>query len=162
MHRDVIGGFISPVHDAYKKLGLVEAGHRVEMINRALESNEFVACDTWEIEQPGYTRTVLSLNHFERSLQAISVPAGRGLDPTVMADVQVMLLCGSDLLESFLKPGVWSEADVREILGKFGLVCIERVGSDARQLVYESDLLSHYAVRCCLLSQGCLALHHLN
>jgi len=26
---------------------------------------------------------------------------------------QVMLLCGSDLLESFNKPGVWSDEDVK-------------------------------------------------
>lgn len=52
-----------------------------------------------------------------------------------------MLLCGADLLESFSKPGVWIESQLREIFAKHGVVCISRAGSDARRHIEESDLL---------------------
>lgn len=37
-----------------------------------------------------------------------------------------MLVTGADVLESFTKPGVWLEDQVREILGAHGVVCISR------------------------------------
>lgn len=40
--------------------------------------------------------------------------------------VQVMLLCGSDLVESFLKPGVWKPDHLEAILRDHGVVCITR------------------------------------
>ena len=47
-----------------------------------------------------------------------------------------MLVCGADVLESFIKPGVWVEEQVRRILGDHGVVCIARyhTNSDRRQL----------------------------
>ena len=40
--------------------------------------------------------------------------------------VKTMLVCGADVLESFIKPGVWVEEQVRRILGDHGVVCIAR------------------------------------
>jgi nicotinamide mononucleotide adenylyltransferase len=37
-----------------------------------------------------------------------------------------MLACGADLLQSMLTPGVWAPEDLEVILGRFGLVCLER------------------------------------
>ena len=42
------------------------------------------------------------------------------------ATVRTMLVTGADVLESFIKPGVWIEEQVREILGAHGVVCISR------------------------------------
>ena len=40
---------------------------------------------------------------------------------------RVMLLCGADMLESFLAPGVWRPDHLRTILGDdHGVVCIAR------------------------------------
>lgn len=40
---------------------------------------------------------------------------------------RVMLLCGADMLESFLAPGVWRPDHMRDILGDdHGVVCIAR------------------------------------
>lgn len=41
-----------------------------------------------------------------------------------------MLLCGSDLVESFLQPGVWKPDQLRAILEDHGVVCITRCYSD--------------------------------
>lgn len=39
---------------------------------------------------------------------------------------QVMLLCGEDLVESFLKPGVWKPEQLDAIFKDHGVVCISR------------------------------------
>ncbi|GKE26042.1 nicotinamide/nicotinic acid mononucleotide adenylyltransferase isoform X1, partial [Tanacetum coccineum] len=44
----VIGGYMSPVNDAYKKKGLIPAEHRITMCQLACKSSEFVMVDTWE------------------------------------------------------------------------------------------------------------------
>lgn len=43
-----------------------------------------------------------------------------------VATPRTILLCGADLLESFVRPGVWKEAHVREILSAHGVVCVAR------------------------------------
>lgn len=50
---------------------------------------------------------------------------------------QVMLLCGLDLLESFVKPGVWRPGDVEHILLTHGVVCVLRRGCDPGALLEE-------------------------
>jgi len=49
-----------------------------------------------------------------------------------------MLLGGSDLVESFHKPGVWIPEHVTEILKDFGVVCVSREGSSAVNSVDDS------------------------
>jgi len=39
-----------------------------------------------------------------------------------------MLLCGEDLVDSFLKPGVWKPEQVEAIFKDHGVVCISRQG----------------------------------
>ncbi|XP_076055514.1 nicotinamide mononucleotide adenylyltransferase [Oratosquilla oratoria] len=58
--------------------------------------------------------------------------------------VQLKLLCGADLLESFGKPGLWKDEDIEAIVGKFGLVVITREGSNPYKFIYESDVLTKY------------------
>ncbi|KAI8553019.1 hypothetical protein RHMOL_Rhmol06G0312700 [Rhododendron molle] len=45
----VIGGYMSPVNDAYRKRGLISAKHRIEMCHLACKSSEFIMVDPWEI-----------------------------------------------------------------------------------------------------------------
>ena len=49
-----------------------------------------------------------------------------------------MLLCGSDLLESFCKPGVWRPPDVEHILKVHGVVCVVRRGSQPWALLNDA------------------------
>ncbi|XP_022094334.1 nicotinamide/nicotinic acid mononucleotide adenylyltransferase 1-like isoform X1 [Acanthaster planci] len=58
--------------------------------------------------------------------------------------IQVKLLCGADLLESFAVPGLWKDEDMTEIVKKYGLVVISRSESNPHKFVYESDLLYKY------------------
>jgi len=47
--------------------------------------------------------------------------------------VRIMLLAGSDLISTMSEPGVWSEADLEHILGRYGTFIIERSGTDVAQ-----------------------------
>lgn len=55
-----------------------------------------------------------------------------------------MMLCGADVLESFVISNLWKQDDVAEILGRYGLVCITRSGSDPYKYIHQSDLLWKY------------------
>ncbi|PQP91801.1 nicotinamide/nicotinic acid mononucleotide adenylyltransferase [Prunus yedoensis var. nudiflora] len=44
----VIGGYMSPVNDAYNKKGLISAEHRIQLCDLACQSSEFITVDPWE------------------------------------------------------------------------------------------------------------------
>ena len=44
----VVGGVISPTHDAYKKKSLIPAVHRLEMARQATLSSDWVRVSDWE------------------------------------------------------------------------------------------------------------------
>ncbi|KAK7854313.1 nicotinamide/nicotinic acid mononucleotide adenylyltransferase, partial [Quercus suber] len=45
----VIGGYMSPVNDAYKKRGLLSAEHRIQLCHLASKSSKFAMVDPWEV-----------------------------------------------------------------------------------------------------------------
>lgn len=59
----VIGGYISPVSDAYKKQGLISAKYRVEMCRLAVKESDWIMLDEWEARSTSYVRTLCVLNH---------------------------------------------------------------------------------------------------
>ena len=64
----IIGGFISPVHDSYGKKDLVQAEHRVAMVKMALKSSDWINLDEWEVRQQGWTRTRVSMDRMYSEL----------------------------------------------------------------------------------------------
>ncbi|KAJ8360790.1 hypothetical protein SKAU_G00173150 [Synaphobranchus kaupii] len=156
----VFKGIISPVGDGYKKKGLIEAAHRIEMAKLATESSNWVRVDPWEGQQAEWVETVKVLRHHYEELLA----AERNKDEVDTVKVgkkrrhedsdgwahshcgktgmtQLKLLCGADVLESFSVPNLWKPEDITEIVGRYGLVCITRAGSDAWKFVHQSDIL---------------------
>ena len=129
----VVGGVISPVNDAYGKKDLASGSHRLEMLRLALRDSDWIRLSTWEMRQQGWTRTRASLQHHQKLLDSVidednddtnrneidneedldwipdDVRNNEGDDPKA---IQIKLLCGGDLLESFATPGLWSEEDV--------------------------------------------------
>ncbi|CAN6232957.1 unnamed protein product, partial [Urochloa humidicola] len=101
----VLGGYMSPVNDAYKKKAM----------------------------QKSYQRTLTVLSRIRKSMCKDGL-ADQG-------SLKVMLLCGSDLLESFSTPGVWIPDQVRSICKDFGVICIRREGKDVGKLIASSDIL---------------------
>jgi len=96
----VIGGFLSPVCDAYEKTGLVESRHRLEMCRLAMQDSDWIAVDGWESGQSRYQRTIEVLDSLQTRLNAR------------LSGVQVMFLAGADLVQSFRVPGLWAADDV--------------------------------------------------
>ena len=87
---------ISPVGDAYKKKDLLPASQRLDLLQLAVTNLDYIKISDWECNQDVFIRTLLVLEHFAEENPG----------------VPVKLLCGSDLLESFNIPGVWTEQDV--------------------------------------------------
>ncbi|XP_078498397.1 nicotinamide/nicotinic acid mononucleotide adenylyltransferase 1 isoform X1 [Lissotriton helveticus] len=163
----VVKGIISPVGDSYKKQGLIDAGHRLAMLQLATADTDWVQVDPWESSQNEWLETVRVLRHHhqklavEQSLKSppdggVSVKKGRKRQLENHEDVpdricsdrkgtpKLKLLCGADLLESFRTPNLWKVEDITEIVSDYGLVCISRMGADADKFIYESDILWMY------------------
>ncbi|PHT54044.1 Nicotinamide/nicotinic acid mononucleotide adenylyltransferase [Capsicum baccatum] len=132
----VIGGYMSPVNDAYKKKSLISAEHRVAMCELACKSSEFVMTDRWEASQDSYQRTFTVLSRIKTAVIDGSLASTE--------DLKVMLVCGSDLLESFSTPGIWIPEQVRAICRDFGLVCVQRGGQDVEKIISNYDILNEY------------------
>ncbi|TSO57284.1 Nicotinamide/nicotinic acid mononucleotide adenylyltransferase 2 [Bagarius yarrelli] len=56
-------------------------------------------------------------------------------------ELRILLLCGSDLLESFCIPGLWKESDMEVIVGDFGIVVVPRDGTDTERIMNHSSVL---------------------
>ncbi|TFK84853.1 Nucleotidylyl transferase [Polyporus arcularius HHB13444] len=137
---EIVGGYLSPVSDQYKKPGLVSAHHRVNMCNLAAEqTSQWLMVDPWEAFQ-SYQRTAVVLDHFEHEINTrlggIATADGGEKKPA-----RIMLLAGSDLIATMSEPGVWSERDLDHILGRYGVLIIERAGADMDQAI---DSLSRW------------------
>jgi len=132
---NVIGGVISPVHDAYGKSSLVAGHHRLEMCKRAVQDSDWIVTSPWEIEQSQWTRTAHVLKHYQNQLNDSKL---------FPSPIIVKLICGADLLESCLIPGVWKIEDLDFILGKMGVTVIERSGLNVRSLIDDNPILAKY------------------
>ncbi|XP_073963622.1 nicotinamide mononucleotide adenylyltransferase isoform X2 [Choristoneura fumiferana] len=161
----VVGGIMSPVHDAYGKKDLVAAHHRIAMLKLALRTSAWIKVSEWETQQAGWTRTKVSMQHHQDTINHHISRTGSD-PPNWLPDdvlnvnsldepdnlmqkmngnrddsVTVKLLCGADLLESFATPGLWSDEDLETIVGRHGLVVVTRAGSEPGRFIYESDML---------------------
>lgn len=131
---NITQGIISPTNDRYAihKPSLSPAHHRISMIQLALRDLEcrWITCDDWETRQPEWIRTLPALRHYESFYGS-----------------NIKLLCGADLIESFLVPDLWSDEHIEEILKCYGIVVLPRKGSNPWKLLYESsksDLLKRH------------------
>ncbi|XP_076240277.1 nicotinamide mononucleotide adenylyltransferase isoform X2 [Calliopsis andreniformis] len=155
----VVGGVISPVHDAYAKKELASASHRCAMLRLALQNSDWIRLSSWETRQNGWTKTRLSLQHHQNLLNSVLFDANN-LNRVPIEDlewipenvknssdhtpIQIKLLCGADLLESFGTHDLWAEEDIDAIVGEHGLVVITREGSNPNKFIYDSDILSRH------------------
>ncbi|XP_032049457.1 nicotinamide/nicotinic acid mononucleotide adenylyltransferase 3 [Aythya fuligula] len=154
----VIEGIMSPVNDDYRKKGLVPARHRVAMAKLALETSDWIRVDPWESEQETWTETVKVLRHhyneslrllqykkeFIKNKQPLEGSTENSLSSHYTVLPELKLLCGADFLQTFQTPNLWKKEHVKEIVEKFGLVCISRAGSDPARFISESELLTKF------------------
>lgn len=126
---EVVGGFFSPVGDAYKKAGLASAQHRINMTRIAVQdSSQWIGVDPWEPLHKEYLPTVKVLDHFDHELNEVM----GGIDTTTgeKRRIHVALLAGADLIQTMSTPGLWAREDLDRILGHYGAFILERSGTD--------------------------------
>jgi len=145
---EILGGYLSPVSDMYKKPGLLSARHRVDMCTLAAEdSDTWLMVDSWEAFQT-YQRTAIVLDHFDHEIN--TVLGGVHTTNGEHRKVRVMLLAGSDLIGTMSEPGVWSYSDLEHILGRYGCLIVERAGTGMDQA---TDSLARWRSNIHLISQ---------
>lgn len=158
----VVKGIISPVGDAYKKKGLIDAFYRVDMAAIATDGSDWITVDSWESTQPEWLETAKVVRHHYENLFAkddddddddvdtVNYGKKRRIEENYLKNSfhqkrrdgpQLMLLCGADVLESFGIPNLWKQEDIAEIVGRYGVVCITRSGSDPHKFINQSDML---------------------
>ncbi|KAI8893897.1 hypothetical protein BC833DRAFT_606914 [Globomyces pollinis-pini] len=138
---EIIGGYFSPVSDAYAKPGLAPWYHRVTMCELATHDSTWIMVDTWEPSQTTYTRTARVLEHFEFELNGKDGDGGFLLEDGTKKKIRIVLLAGGDLIQSFAVPNLWKEADLNTILGRFGCLIIERTGANVHDFLLTNDSL---------------------
>ncbi|KAH9925924.1 Nucleotidylyl transferase [Epithele typhae] len=128
---EIVGGYLSPVSDQYKKPGLISAFHRVNMCSLAAEqTSQWLMVDPWEAVQD-YQRTAVVLDHVEHEINTVLGGIATSSAPDApRVPARVLLLAGSDLIATMSEPGVWSEPDLDHILGRYGALIVERAGAD--------------------------------
>ncbi|KAF5355181.1 hypothetical protein D9756_005470 [Leucocoprinus leucothites] len=145
---EIVGAYLSPVSEEYKKPGLLSARHRVNMCTLAAEeSNNWLMVDPWEAFQ-SYQRTAIVLDHFDHEIN--TVLGGVQTEDGQRRTVRPMLLAGSDLIATMSEPGVWSYSDLDHILGRYGCLIVERAGTGMDQAV---DSLARWRDNIYLISQ---------
>ncbi|KAH8689537.1 nicotinamide mononucleotide adenylyl transferase [Talaromyces proteolyticus] len=126
---ELMGGYLSPVSDAYRKAGLASAEDRISMCRLAVdEGSEWLMIDPWEAFHKEYQPTAVVLDHFDHEINVVrqGVDCGDG----TRKPVRVALLAGADLIHTMSTPGVWSDKDLDHILGRYGAFIVERNGTD--------------------------------
>ncbi|KAF5274006.1 hypothetical protein FQA39_LY01121 [Lamprigera yunnana] len=150
----VIGGIMSPVHDAYGKKDLVSSTHRITMLKLALLNTDWIKVSDWECMQETWTRTRQTLQYHQNKVNSLLNSLNYDLNEDdcnwipdsvrngINGPIQVKLLCGADLLESFGVQGLWADEDIECILKQHGLVVITRENTDPLRFIYNSDILT--------------------
>ena len=98
---EVMGGYMSPVSDAYKKAGLEAAHHRLRMCEIAVQqTSNWLMVDPWEALQSTYTRTAAVLDHIDHEINVVQ----GGVEDVngVKRPVRIALLAGADLIETMV------------------------------------------------------------
>ena len=101
---------ISPVSDAYNKVGLISATDRVKMCQLATQDSEWIMVDSWEALQIEYVPTAKVLSHFDHEINTV-LGGCIGSDGKKIP-MRIVLLAGGDLIQSFAVPNLWKEDDV--------------------------------------------------
>ncbi|KTW26738.1 nicotinate (nicotinamide) nucleotide adenylyltransferase [Pneumocystis carinii B80] len=140
---EVLGGYYSPVSDGYKKKGLVRSKDRLKMCELACEeTSSWVMIDAWEALQEEHTRTAIVLDHFNYEINQIR--GGVYVKTGEKKKVKIMLVVGSDLLQSMMRQVVWEEKDLHHIFKYYGCFVIEREEVDVLSEISKHNILSMY------------------
>lgn len=86
--------------------------------------------DPWEATQTEFKPTAEVLDHIKYEINTTF--GGISTSSNNKKPASIMLLGGSDMLQTMSQPGVWSVLDLNIILGSYGVFVVERPGSFVR------------------------------
>jgi nicotinamide mononucleotide adenylyltransferase len=140
----VVGGFLSPVNDAYGKAGLAPVGPRLEICQLALRSHPWLNVDPWEGMQHRYQRTYTVLSRIHKKVREHYASLGTPAGDRVARDVQLVFVCGADLFMSFYRPGCWELGLLKRIFQEMLFYVVAREGSeDPVETMKKAEPLTH-------------------
>jgi nicotinamide mononucleotide adenylyltransferase len=137
LKADVVGGIMSPTHDGYRfrKPALLDAKHRLAMCESSVASSSWIAVNSWEADQSEWTRTRAVLDYLK----------GRVDEDMGHSRVRVYLVCGADLVDSFMVPNLWEDSDVERMVSVHGLCVVTRAGYDLSGVIQQHPILRRYS-----------------
>ncbi|CAG9532544.1 unnamed protein product [Cercopithifilaria johnstoni] len=135
---EVVEGIMSPVADSLGRPDMVPAKHRLKMVELAAKSSSWIRADGWECSQGEWIRTIHVLHHLKEALNRKYKSEN--------SEVQLLLLCGGDVIESITKLAVsdvmlWSTEQIEELVRDFGMVVVMRANTDPVSAIYLADVL---------------------
>eukprot|EP01132_Coremiostelium_polycephalum_P008282 gene8282-10176_t len=140
---EVIGGYLSPVSDLYKKSTLIPSKFRSEMAEIATKSSDWIMIDHWEVQRPVYSTTRTILDHIRDTINDLHKNGEIDINNKLNHKIHVKLVCGADLLGSFNIPNLWADNDMHLITSNsnYGMVCLERTGTDTNEIIKINPIL---------------------
>ncbi|KAI6241704.1 Nicotinamide-nucleotide adenylyltransferase [Aphelenchoides fujianensis] len=132
-------GVMSPVSSAHDQSVLLSDRHRIEMLRIATKNTPWLRVDTWQCSQekaPGYADLLYHLH--DEYIHSMGPNA-----------VHLMLLCGSDVIESFdrrtnQQQTMLSDYELKEVVSRFGIVALFRPQTEPSKTIYSMDVLRKY------------------
>jgi len=142
MGYHVIGGFMSPVHLAYGKKSLAANFHRVNMVGKTLQDNDWISVDPWECSQDAWTVTAKVIDRYQEQFDALHK------EGKLKMPARAALLGGADLVESFVATNAdgtpsWTAEDVEKIVSR-GVCCITRAGFNLDDVIAKNEILTKH------------------
>ncbi|KAG7222917.1 hypothetical protein INR49_015983 [Caranx melampygus] len=141
--------------------------HRLTMCQLAVQSSDWIRVDPWECYQDTWQTTCSVLEHHRDLMKRVTGCILSNVNTpstTPVIELRILLLCGSDLLESFCIPGLWKDSDNIWTSGEssqdghnlqsscsdggyrrdFGIVVVPRDGADTERIMNHSSILRKY------------------
>jgi len=158
----VIGGILSPVNDQYgqlhkQSLQAADSKHRIAMARLGTQSSGWLGVSDFEVSLDKWTRVAVVLEAYGKALDYYYQNEYEQDDGDVDNDndqemkqqdekkIALKFLGGSDLLKSMKTPNLWRQDHQQLILGHYGMVVVERDGSELTDEFYESyDMFTKY------------------
>eukprot|EP01083_Nonionella_stella_P146808 462258_1 len=133
---EVIGGILSHVHDHYgvlykPSLKAANGAHRAAMAQLATQSSDWIGVSDFEVSLAKWDDSAVVLESYGKALnhhyQTYESEQKEDCQ-NAPKHIHLKFVCGSDVLYSMTKPGVWITAHQEIIVGKHGVVVVERDG----------------------------------
>jgi nicotinic acid mononucleotide adenylyltransferase len=106
------------------------------MISLALSDHKWIKLNEWESEQPKWPLTFDALEYHQNEVNKMYNNN----------NIKLIFLCGSDLFATFNTKNLWDENHVEQICSKYGIVIINRLGSNPCETISNNIILKKYKV----------------